>query len=342
MKILITGSTASQYSLKSNERIPTFTGFIYNSLVETGHSVSWEEPSIDLTKEWLDQYDKIIVGLSSPASLSANRIYGALSVINYAKELDKLVLVVDAPEPYKIWSGLRAISNKPSELTKPFYIRRYEYANVYGTPNEERLLNTVLDLYKNEWPTTLYPSNPWINSDIVTKNIPNLSKEYAYGLCFDSFVLQDIPRFNLNYEDYWCVDQPNTKWSKNISKTLAKPVIPMRDHKWQNHSEVLARLDSSLGMLVSVYKNSEPWWSVMLSHALLLEIPVVTEWRNTFFLGADWSLIPSEVEEMTPQERNELAKRQKNIYLNKIPNANETLKILENSVLGAGKPALNR
>jgi hypothetical protein len=337
MKVLITGSTASQYSSKSNERIPTFTGFIYNSLVETGHTVVWEEPSVETTKDYLNQYDKIIVGLSSPSSLSANKIYGALSVINYAKELDKLVLLVDAPEPYKIWSGIRAISNKPLELVKPFHARRYEYINVLDTNNQERLTQTVVDLYKNEWPTTLYPSNPWIHSEVLTKNIPNLNLENIHGLCFDSFVLQDIPRFNLNYEDYWCVDQPNTKWSKNVAKTLSKPVLPIRDHKWQGHSDALARLDSSLGMIISVYKNSEPWWSVMLSHALLLEIPVVTEWRNTSFLGSDWSLLPSEIEEMGPQERNQLAKRQKNIYLSQIPNVGETLKKVENSVLDARK-----
>lgn len=340
MKILITGSTSSQYSSKSDERIPTFTGFVNTSLLETGHSVLWQEPSLEMTKDWLDQFDKIIVGVSSPSSLSANRIYGALSVINYAKELDKLILLLDAPEPYKLWSGIRAIYNKPSELMKPFYIKRYEYLDVVNNDEAHRLVNTVVDLYKNQWPTTLYPSNPWITSDVLTKNIPNLDTDNAHGLCFDSFILQDIPRLNLNYEDYWCVDQQNTRWSKNISKTLAKPVIPVRDHKWQSHSDALARLDSSLGMIISVYKNSEPWWSVMLSHALLLEIPVVTEWRNTSFLGDEWAFIPAEIEDMSPVERNSLAKRQKNIYIESMPNANEVLKKLENSIVNAIKTSV--
>lgn len=339
MKILITGSTASQYSLKSDERVPTFTGFIYSSLVDAGHDVTWEEPSIYTTKEYLNDYDKIIVGLSSPSSLSANRIYGALSVLNYAKDLNKLIILTDSPEPYKLWAGIRAVANKPSELLKPFYIRRYEYMDVMKNSDESRLVDTVVDLYKNEWPSVIYPSNPWITSDVITKNIPNVLAHSTYGLCFDSSILQDIPRLNLNYEDYWCVDQLNTKWSKSVTQTLSKPVLPIRDHKWQSHSDALARLDSSLGMLVSVYKNYEPWWSVMLSHALLLEIPVVTEWRNTSFLGQDWSLLPSEIEEMSPKERNELAKRQKLTYLQQIPNSGAVLNILENSLINANNLA---
>jgi hypothetical protein len=93
-------------------------------------------------------------------------------------------------------------------------------------------------------------------------------------------------------------------------------------------------------MIISVYKNSEPWWSVMLSHALLLEIPVVTEWRNTSFLGSEWAFIPAEIEDMSPVERNSLAKRQKNIYIESMPDANEVLKKLENSILNAIKTSV--
>jgi hypothetical protein len=67
---------------------------------------------------------------------------------------------------------------------------------------------------------------------------------------------------------------------------------------------------------------------------------VVTEWRNTSFLGDEWAFIPAEIEDMSPVERNSLAKRQKNIYIESMPNANEVLKKLENSIVNAIKTSV--
>lgn len=333
MKILITGSTASQYSSKSDSRIPTFAGLLCHSLVEKGYSVTWTKPNFSHSKEWLDQFDKIIVGISSPSSLSANKIYGALSVIDYAKELEKLVLFIDAPEPYKVWSGIRAISKNSKELLKSFYINRYDYKEATDSNNFNRLLKTVDYLYNNKWPLTLYPSNPWINQRIISKNIPNLTTENLYGICFDSFILQDLKREKPNGGSYWVVDQPNTVWSKTVSKTLNKEILPIKENKWSDMSSILAKIDDSIGVLISPYKNIEPWWSIIISHSLLLEVPVVTEWRNTINLGKEWAMLASQVEDMSPNERNSLAKTQRSIYSSLLLSSEEVIKSIEKNVL---------
>jgi hypothetical protein len=57
-----------------------------------------------------------------------------------------------------------------------------------------------------------------------------------------------------------------------------------------------------------------------LSQALFVGVPVVTDWRHTSYMGADWSLLPASVEEMSPEERLDTAKVQKEVYINNLPN----------------------
>jgi hypothetical protein len=334
LKILITGTTASQYSVKSNSKIPTFAGLLFNFLTQQGHSVIWQAPTTKLSKEWLDQFDKIIVGISSPSSVSSNRFFGAFSVISYARSLDKLVLFVDAPEPFKLWAGIRAFSKKPEEILKPFYLGRYEYTEVQNDPEVfTRISQSVNYLYTQQWPLTLYPSSPLVWESTLSKNIPNLSLINSHGLCFDSFILEDISREKLSGNDYWVVDQPNTNWTKNVKNTILKQVIPIKNHKWEDMSTILPKIDGAIGVLISSYKNYESWWSVLVPHALLLEVPVVTEWRNTIHLGKEWSMLPAQVEEMSPTERLKLARSQKYIYSSLLTSEDRLKESLEKTLL---------
>lgn len=337
LKILITGSTASQYSVKANSKIPTFPGLLYNFLIRQGHSVTWQIPTTKLSKEWLDQFDKIIVGVASPSSVSSNRFFGAFSVISHAKSLGKLVLFVDAPEPYKLWAGIRAFSKKPEEVLKPFYANRYEYKEVQEDPKIfSAVLEAVNYLYTQQWPLTLYPSSPLVAKNTLSKNIPNLLPQNSQGLCFDSLILKDMGREEPGGDIYWVVDQPNTRWSKNIQNTVTKQVVPIKNNKWEDMTTILPRIDSSIGVLISSYKNYESWWSVMVPHALLLEVPVVTEWRNTIHLGKEWSMLPAQVEEMSPTERLRLAKAQKYIYSSLLVSEKELVESLEKNLLNTG------
>jgi hypothetical protein len=59
-------------------------------------------------------------------------------------------------------------------------------------------------------------------------------------------------------------------------------------------------------------------------------IPVATEWRESAAISASWSILPSSIEEMTPDTRFDLALRQKETYLSSIPGKEEALETLQN------------
>ena len=108
MKVLITGCTAQQASSKTALRTPTFSTLIAQALKDGGASVSIAEPSIYMSKEALQEYDTVLVGVAPPTSLSANKIYPAFSVASKAREIGNLALFLDAPEQYKLQSSLKS------------------------------------------------------------------------------------------------------------------------------------------------------------------------------------------------------------------------------------------
>lgn len=327
MKVLLTGTTASQVSPKRNPAIPTFSGLVNKALLQDRHDVTWVNPSVTLSKEYLDEFDSIVVGLAPPTSTAAHRIYGALSVSQLARELGKLVLVVDAPEPKRIWSGIRAIYNKPQDLTKSFYSKRQEYKKVENTEVLERLNTSIKNLYTKDWERTIFPVFPWMSFPSVSEGIPMTSRKNLYPLNLDSFIIFNTydPQRGTSSEEFWVADAINTKWTSSIEETVYNPVRPVKTSKWEDNDQVVFNIKNSIGCLVSVYKKGDPWWSPHLSQALAVNTPVVTDWRLASLLGSDWSVLAHRVEELSPEEKSNLANNQKISYVNAIPSQKESV-----------------
>lgn len=333
MKILLTGCTASHVSAKKNLLSPTFTGLIHKALTHGRHDVTWIEPSVSLSKEYLEEFDSVVVGLAPPNSTAAHRIYGALSVIQYAHELGTLRLVIDAPEPKRVWAGIRAIKQRPEELTKEFYSKRREYRKVSDDGTLDRLHAAVDTLFTQEWPNTVYPTFPWMSYPSVSTEIPMASPKNLIGLNFDSDVVSLQSGYSASYSDYWVVDASNTKWTKQIEQTVKSRVIPARISRWEENSEVISRMSGAIGCLVSVYKHANPWWSIALAQSLSNNVPVVTDWRLSSMLGESWSVLAQSVEEMSWPDRMDLAKEQKTSYLNAVPTWKQSVELTCNALL---------
>ena len=332
MKVLVTGSTATHCSKKVNTRVPTFTGQLVSTLENLGHEVSWEEPRLGMDTSYLNSFDSIVVGMAPLTSVSSRWLYGSLSVLDYATKLNKAVIFVDAPEPQKVWSGIRAIANKPEDLTKPFYSAKKEYVAACEPKTRQRIISLIDRLYGDIWPSTIYPALPWDDRKIMS-NIPNLDTQNTHSFNFDRSLLElDINKTGPENADFWCVDSPKTKWSKQVSKTLTHEILPIRDNYWQGNRDALSRMDSSIGTLISTYKDSDVWWSVMLSQSLFVGTPVVTDWRKSGVLGEEWRFLASSVEAMSPSERHSLALLQKDSYLASIPTHEEIKNSLESSI----------
>ena len=120
MKVLITGCTASHASKNTNDKNPSFAGIINIALTELGFDVTWEDPSVTMTKDYLSQYDAILVGIAKPTGIASHRAYGALSVINHASDLGTLSLFIDTIDPHKLYFSLGDIYRKPESFFGSF------------------------------------------------------------------------------------------------------------------------------------------------------------------------------------------------------------------------------
>lgn len=335
MKVLLTGCSAPQSSQGLNTRLPTFSGLVRNALSYAGHDVVWVTPSIDMSEEYLSQFDVVLVGLTPPTSLSSYRLYGALSVIDRARKVSNVKYIVDAPEPYKLWAGIRAIANNPDDLVKSFYSKRSEFDKAVNPTNLSRIQSVVSDLYENTWEQTLCPSLPWSKKENIIKHIPNILEDSLDLLCLDAFLLTAVEDSSALYmkseSTYWSTNQ-KTPWVKGLEKTLKNKINPMASNKWATNASILTNINKSIGSVISVYKNEEPWWSVNLSQSLYVNTPVVTDWKQTSYLGESWSILAHNLEDMSVGERISVAVRQKNDYIKVLPDFNESVERVLSSV----------
>lgn len=320
MKIFITGCTAAHASRSSNEKNASFAGIIDAALTELGCEVVWDVPSVKLSKDYLSQFDSVLVGISSPTNVNAHRIYGSLSVIKHCLELGNLSLYIDTPDPHKIYAGIREIYKNPQSLVKSFYSKRREYNLVLEKENYKNATTAINKLYTDAWPRVIIPSYPWTSPTVVSKYIPNVDNNKLFLVSPDSYLLEiQQDRTTPVDGEYWCIDSTKTKWSQTVLEGLSKPVVNHRQSKWDGNKEVLNRLSGSLGALVSTYKDGNPWWMPTLSQALFVGVPVATDWRHTQHMGQEWSMLPVAIEDMSPEQRLFVAKKQKEQYIENLP-----------------------
>jgi len=330
MKILLTGCTAPQSSKKTNERFPSFVSLFKNSLEQLGHEVHLERPNFYYSTQDLDMYDLIYVGLVSPSSFQANYVYGAFSVANKAKDLGKLRFILDNPDIQKLRSTVGNFYNNTDDFFKPLYERRPWYVEAMSQTNKEEIINFCGYLYDEQWPTTVVPSMPWFSKETISSVIPNLSEDSIIPICYDSFILDSsLDSVDPVAGEYWVADSYKSAWTRKILHNLTIAAVPVRQGNYEDLATVMSRMRNSVGTLVSTHKNNQPWWSISISQSLSLGVPVVTDWRYTSNLGAEWAYLPSTIEEMSPIERLETAQAQKDFYRESIPTQVEALEKTE-------------
>jgi hypothetical protein len=311
MNVLLTGSTAAQVSSKKNDKTITFTGLVAKALDHGKNNVTWVEPSVFMSREYIAEFDSVIVGLAPPTSTAAHRIYGSLSVIHYAQEIGNLRLLIDAPEPYRIWAGLNAIVKRPEDLIKDFYSKRSEYVKAHDRKVFERIYQAVEFLNKEYWPKTYYPRLPWNSFSSVSSYIQGTDSKNLVGLSFDKKIFEKFSgRTSENYSEIWVADSPNSSWTKRQEKLVNYPVVPLKKSRWEGDDQSIVRLSDAIGCLVSVYRGNDPWWSPAIAQSLSVGVPVISDWLLTSMLGNGWDILPAAVEEMSHEERKILAKNQ--------------------------------
>jgi hypothetical protein len=327
-KVFLTGMSAPQASSSSNKKSLTFAGVLDKVLTSAGHEVTWASPSVYMTKESLDKFDAVLVGISPLTSVGANRVYGALSVINALKDTDKLTLFVDTPTPSQIEVSLRAVITNPETLTKSFFSYRKEYSNVIA---DKDLLNSVLSgakyLYENDWATTLYPKLPW-KSDI--KLAPN-AKTNLVGVNLDSHIILETD-VESDRRAKWVIDNLTTTWAKSTTAALSLPNSLMKWNKGWTDEQVAEQILRSIGAIVSPDKRDGTYWSYRYIQAINSNTPVVTDWKESHLIGDAWNILATNIESMSQEKRDLVAMAQRESYVANIPSKQQAVEILQNSI----------
>jgi hypothetical protein len=327
-KIYLTGMTAPQTSQSANLRNFAFAGALHKVLVSAGHDVTWEEPSLDVSKDFFNQYDSVLVGVGPVTSLSANRVYGALNLIGLLWGSDKLKLFVDAPGMAQLCSSLKSVDKTPTTLMKEFYSYRKGYKEVVSNVAlSARIATAINNLATKEWPQTIYPGLPWKTDDKASQKI-SVEIPRFNGVCLDSHLInRDAPQ-GLRF-DKWLVDSFADKSIKKLVATLRNQTAPMKWNKGETDDQVYSQMLEASGAIITTNKSEGSWWTYRYAQSLNAGIPIYTEWQETSVLGEPWSHLAHTIEDFTDSEKADLSARQKSEYLKNIPNKQESIKYLE-------------
>ena len=327
-KVFLTGMSAPQASPSTNQKTLTYAGVLNKVLVSAGHEVTWASPSVHMTAESLDKFDAVLVGISPITSLGANRVYGALSVINALKNSDKLTLFVDTSTPSQIEPSLKSVINNPDSLTKQFFSYRKEFSNVVG---DKDLLSNVISgvkyLYEEDWTTTIYPKLPWKSEFRIIKN----ARKNLIGLNLDSHLVKE-PVGSYDRRLKWSVDNLSTPWATSVLSIIELPNSPMKWNKGWTDAQVTEQISRSIGAILSPDKRDGTYWSYRYVQAMDACTPIVTDWKESQALGDAWNILASNIESMSQDKRDLIATAQRDIYLASIPSKKQAVEMLQNSI----------
>lgn len=329
MKVLVTGMASSH--TQPSENISFFGTLV--KVIETFATVEWATPSVAWEKDFLDQYDVVLVGVVPPTSLGANKVYGAMHVINIMYESPKLRLVVDHPQIWQFNSSLSSVDKDVSSLFSSFYSKRREYKAALLPECQESIKLAARKLLNSPWPVTIYPDMPWKSLESVAQFIAKQSPFKLYGVNLDSHLLTK-PVVSSNYSDTWVADAPNSTWTKKLGKLLGLQIHPLKTHLRENEEVASGRLSSSFGLLAAPHdRGVGTWWSYRYIQAMNSLVPVVSDWRETRMLSNSWNVLGSSIEEATPDQRLTIALQQRNDYIDAIPSKEESIEIVKSILI---------
>jgi hypothetical protein len=323
MKILFTGMASHHTKPSSNV---TFFRTL-SERVETFATVEWAVPSITWDESYFAEYDYVVVGLTPPTSPSANKMYGAMNVINIMYDSPKLVMVVDHPQLWQYKHSFNSIDSNPLSVFGSFYSKRKEYSLAKSKINIISEANNKL--LTKKWPVTLYPSLPWVSSRNIDKLLGLSAKESLVPVNLDAFLLTSSFSTDTKVGSHWVSDRARSSWLQSLSKLLTLPVSPMSESKKLSDLDALSSINESFAVLLPPQERSVGiWWSYRLIQALNAGTPVLSDWRETQGLGPEWCLLGYDLENQTKDDIVKIAKLQKQSYTSNIPTKQESDSLL--------------
>jgi len=328
-RVLITGMTAHHYSPVVVERSMSFTHGLATLLRDAGYGVHIAQPSVTWDKFYLDEYDHVLVGIAPPMAISANGIYGALSVISQLHNSEKMTFFVDSPEHWQIFANIKAITKNPECLFKEFYSRRSGYFSAAQTPQiHENVLRAIEILNDQPWRRTIYPVLPWSDEQFLTSNTPENARISFVGVHIDSVFEAEESTFNSHRDNKWLVENEKSRWTRDVVSSLSFPSFTVKQQKLKTDEQIADAMSQSLGVLMGPGGDKKFWWSPRYVQALNTSTPVATEWKDSCNIGSSWNHLAAGIEAMSQIDRFELAVTQKKEYFDNIDSREKTTSYL--------------
>lgn len=315
-KVLLTGMTAPQSSQRRGERSASFASVIYDELTRSGCDVTWADAQGSWTIDDMVAYNAVLLGIAPVLSLSANKAYSILSLIDTLKNDSRLTLFIDAPEPEKVYASLKSASkNYDARLFKSFYAKRKDYNT---SAIMSKVVSAVEFLLTDAWPNVLYPMMPWDTARLASVNLPQNMAGAMTGIQIDACYLTGGAQLATSSQraNHWAAASASSSWAIETSKNLMYPSVPMTRSRSDSDAMAIATIAGSIGSLIGPYSNKQMWWSPRFRQSLHTLTPVVTEWRTASAIGSAWSHLAAGIEEMSHIDRYELAVAQREQYDN--------------------------
>ena len=330
-RVLITGATSSQYSVEAHRRSARFAGLLNSALNFDGIQTELKSLPVEDSGA-VSQYSTVLVGLAPVSSMSSNKLYPSLTTLAAAFKQGNAKVFIDAPDPSAIFQSYKSVLKSPEILTKDLYSTRDGYQSVVSSRSTaDSILETIEHLLSGDY-DILYPSIPYYDQTRDVYGIPSGSGSFV-GLNFDSLFSDNLHLSTRSKPRYWLSESISTKWSKQVSKTVSKPVLPVRRNAYDTECDYISRMQNSFGYLNGAYKNGTLWWSPNIMLALSCGVPVFSDWTHTISLGESWSMLPHNSEDMSNEERCSLALAQRASYLASVDNWTDAAGAVAKTVL---------
>lgn len=333
MKILMTGMASSQCVIGENV---SFFSTLYSALSEFAE-VTVTAPKLSWTRADLQKFDIIFLGMVPPTALSANKIYGALHVLDLMYESNKLRLIFDGQQIWQYKNSIESFKRNPKQIYSNLYINRKDYSlatSKYSTEAE-----SVADKFSNlEWPKSYVPSLPWSTAESLAKALRVAPADKLVPVNLDSYLISDDPEVVTIRNRAWAVSDAKSSWWIKLSSTIKFPGISIKFKQKNALLEAMKYIKYSIGLAVSPQdRKVGTWWNYHYIQGLNAGTPIVTNWLESSRIGDPWSILAYQVEDMDQISRDELAKAQRASYIAHIPTRLELIERLKQDLTDTTK-----
>lgn len=329
MKILMTGMASAHCSTKGNT---TFFSGLYKAFSEFAE-VTLSEPKLYWTRADLESFDLVVLGMTPPTSMAANKIYAAFHVLNLLYESPKLRLVVDSNQIWQYKNSIASFKRSPDSIFNVMYRSRKDYTEAKN--NHIGSYKSLADkMSAISWPKTYLPILPWTTTDSAAEATGFVPNSRAIGIQVDSFLLDRKDTSGIIRSSSWAVDNVKSKWWEMTSQGLTRSAVPTNLTKKSKDAEIENVISSSFALVVTPQdRKVGTWWNYKYIQALNTGTPIITYWQDTASFSEAWSKLAYQVEDMDIYDRQELARVQFIDYIDSVPNTSQVVHRLQNDLI---------